>query len=337
MAVEGHIQRLLRLYPDDCLPHDCEPLSPADSFSGAALWRLQTPRGLLCLRRWPAEHPTPKRLEFVQAVLWHVDQEGFQQIPLPLETRHHHGFVRHAGHLWELTPWLPGAADYRAHPSPTRLANAMRVLAAFHQAARTFPLAETGPIGSPGIAERALRLQGLLGGRLSRLRAAATSNHWVELAPKALRLLSLAELVGPRVLPTLEAAGGLDVDLQPCIRDVWHPHVLFEGDEVSGLVDFGSMRPENVAADVARLLGSLAGDDADAWRHGLEAYRAVRPLSNDERALVTAFDRSTVLMGGVQWLEWIYLEGRQFARPANVLARLDEFLGRLDQLSQTVH
>lgn len=337
MAVEGQIKRILQLYPDDCQAHGVEPLRPADSFSGAALWRVSTPRGMLCLRRWPAEHPTPKRLEFVQAVLWHVDQEGFHQIPLPLETRHHHGFVRHAGHLWELTPWLAGAADYRNSPSRRKLENAMTALARFHQAARTFPLAETGPIGSPGIAERALRLQELMTGRLAEIDRAIASDAPSELATRAVRLVALAKATGRKILATLESARPLDVAIQPCIRDVWHAHVLFVGDEVSGILDFGSMRPDNVAADVARLLGSLAGDHQQDWQLGLSAYQSVRPLSDDELSLATAFDRSTVLLGGLQWLEWIYLEGRRFDSPSAVLGRVDEFLARLETLAQAVY
>jgi Ser/Thr protein kinase RdoA (MazF antagonist) len=112
--------------------------------------------------------------------------------------------------------------------------------------------------------------------------------------------------------------------------------VLFVGDEVSGIVDFGSMRPDNVATDVARLLGSLAGDDTQDWQSGLSAYQSVRPLSDDELSLVKAFDRSTVVLGGLQWLEWVYLDGRQFDNRAAVLERVDEFLRRLESLAQAV-
>lgn len=336
MAVDREIERMVRLWPDDCRPSAAEPLQPATSFSGAALWRLTTPRGPLCLRRWPAEHPSPDRLQFIQAVLWHVDQEGFSHVPLPLETQHHHGFVRHAGHLWELAPWLPGEADYRRHPSPARLENAMQALARFHQAARTFPLPENGPVGSPGLADRVLRLQGLLGGRLMQLRKAVHAGSWPELAERGCRLVELAAAVGPKLLPALERAGSLDVALEPCIRDVWHAHILFVGDNVSGIVDYGSMRPDNVATDVARLLGSLAGDDRAQWHRGLASYQMVRRLTSHELTLVSAFDRSTVLMGGLQWLEWIYLEERQFADPAAVLARVDEFVTRLERPSQAV-
>jgi hypothetical protein len=83
-------------------------------------------------------------------------------------------------------------------------------------------------------------------------------------------------------------------------------------------------------------LGSLAGDNANDWRRGLSAYQEKRPLSTDELTLATAFDRSTVLMGGLQWLEWIYCQHRVFAARDPVLSRIDEFLLRMSNLSQLI-
>ena len=334
MPIDTHIERILRLYGDDCRPSAVEP-ARGEGFSGARLWHIVAPRGPLCLRRWPREHPTPARLEFIQAVLWHVDQEGFHRLPLPIETRHHHGYLWHAGHLWELTPWLAGQPDYRRHPSPTRLANALAALAAFHLAAATFPLPETSADASPGIVERRARLERLTNGGLAQLREAVTPGDWPELAVRAGKLLARATATAAKVEPLVARAAEIQVALQPCIRDIWHPHVLFVGDEVSGIVDFGALRADHVACDVARLLGSLAGDDAQAWQRGLEAYQNLRPLTADELLLVSAFDRTTVLMGGLQWLEWIYLENRQFVNRPAVLARIDEFLARLTALAES--
>jgi Ser/Thr protein kinase RdoA (MazF antagonist) len=335
MAADDRIERILGLYPEDCQPRALTPFTAATSFSGARLWRVIAPRGPLCLRRWPAEHPSVERLEFIQAVLWHVDQEGFRHAPLPLETRHHHGYVWHAGHLWELTPWLSGAADYAEKPSPQRLENALRALAEFHLAAATFPLPDVGPAASPGIQERRDRLRELRAGRLADLQGAITPGDWPELAARARELLARFNQSAAKVEPLLAAAAAAQVNLQPCIRDVWSAHVLFEGNEVSGLVDFGSLRPENPAADVARLLGSLAGDNPADWQRGLAAYQTIRRLSPEELTLVSAFDRSTVLMGGLQWLDWIYLVQREFTNRAAVLARVDDFLARLAKLGES--
>ncbi len=334
MALPSDFERVLRLYPDDCQPISVEPLVGHDGFSGAKIWRLTTPRGPLGLRKWPHEHPSPPRLEFIQAVLWHVDQEGFHLVPVPLETHHRHGYVRHAGHLWELAPWLPGMANYRQNPSPARLQNAMIALAQFHQAARSFPLPDTGPSRSPGILERLERLQWLISSGALEIGQAVAAEPWPEAALRARRLLELFPLVAAEIAPELTLAATIEVHLQPCIRDIWHAHVLFVRDEVRGLIDFGSLRPENVAADIARLLGSLAGDESSDWQRGLRAYQSVRQLSEDELRLVSTFDRSTVLMGGIQWLEWIYVEHREFANRAAVLARLDEFIARLSHLTE---
>ena len=90
------------------------------------------------------------------------------------------------------------------------------------------------------------------------------------------------------------------------------------------------MQIDCVAADVARLLGSLAGNDPLQWEDGLWAYCQVRPLTAGELKLVEAFDRSTVLLAGLNWLNWVYREGRLFEDQAKLLARVDEILTRLE-------
>jgi homoserine kinase type II len=324
---------VLRHYAADCQPRAARFLNSVGGFSGARLWRLVTPRGPLCLRRWPGEQPTPDRLEFIQAVLWHVDQEGFDRVPLPLETIAHRGYVRHEGHLWELTPWLPGRPDYVAAPSSARLGAAMAALAEFHRAAGSFPLPDAALCASPGIAERRGQLADLDAGGYEQLRrAVALSVEGSMLAvysKPAARILGFFLRAAPRIRAELDEAARARVPIQPCLRDIWHENVLFVGDEVSGLVDFGAMRPENVAADVARLLGSLAEDDAAGWREGLAAYEQIRPLSEVEATLVRVFDSSGVLLGGMNWIRWIYEEHRQFGEAAAVAKRLDYFCRRL--------
>ncbi len=238
-----------------------EPLGAAGGFSGASFWRLTTARGPLCLRRWPAGYPAVDQFQFIQAVLWHVDLEGFQRIPLPLEAADHAGYVTHDGCFWELAPWLPGVADYHAFPSEQRLAAALTALAEFHRAAVSFPLADIGPAPSPGIQQRQEHFLRLRGGAIRQLADAIHAGHWPELAARGRRLVQLFSLAAESSLALIAQASRVQIALQPCIRDIWHDHVLFSGDRVSGIVDFGSLRPDNVATDVARLLGSLVGDD----------------------------------------------------------------------------
>src|SRR5258708_31355678 len=46
--------------------------------------------------------------------------------------------------------------------------------------------------------------------------------------------------------------------LHYCLGDVWSAHVLFTGDEVMGLIDYGGMPLDHPAQDLARLFGSMS-------------------------------------------------------------------------------
>lgn len=61
----------------------------------------------------------------------------------------------------------------------------------------------------------------------------------------------------PWAIEQLKPLADVSFRLQPCIRDIWHDHVLFDGDRVTGLIDFGAMQIDTPATDIARLVGSL--------------------------------------------------------------------------------
>lgn len=326
-------------YPTDCQPLSLEHLGSAGGFSGATFWRVQSQRGLLCLRRWPVEFPDKERLSFIHAVLEHVHRRGFARIPVPIRTIAGPTFVCTGELLWELSQWLPGKADFLPQRKPAKLAVAMRTLAQWHLAAADFPLQREdvmrsrGP--SPGIFARLNQLNRLESSELGQIKRAvaaftARSDEQVELQQLARRLLVVFPKVAAHVRPRLSAATRLAVPLQPCIRDVWHDHVLFDGDDVSGLIDFGALRFESVAGDVARLLDSMVADDFEAWQAGLAAYQAVRPLSRHELKLVAAFDGSLALLSGANWLDWVFLQRRTFTGLATIVERLRNVVERLE-------
>jgi Ser/Thr protein kinase RdoA (MazF antagonist) len=323
---------VLTAYAEDCKALQAEFLGSAGGFSGAEIWRIHTPAGLLGLRKWPREHPSEEDLERTHALLRHVWGNGFPYVPVPRPTRDGRTYVVHEGRLWELTPWLAGLADFHQSPSIIKLRAAMTALAQFHRAAASFGGydQEQGP--SPGIQQRTAQLRQWLAGGLEGLGAAIRPGVWPEVESRARRILRLVPNLAGGVLALLEACRSSKVPLQFCIGDVWRDHVLFQGDTVVGLVDFGSSRVDNVSADVARLLGSLAGDDRQWWQVGLAAYQAIRPLAEADRRLVKAFDRSTVLMSGLNWIDWIYRQGRVFASGDAIPRRLDEILLRLENM-----
>lgn len=312
---------------------DIACLGNAGGFSGACLWKITTASGgTLCLRRWPQAHPTEDALGQLHGLLWHAARLGMAELPAPLPHSGGDSVLKHHQTLFELTPWMPGLADFHARPNAARLANAMTVLARFHAAAQSYV-----PVGdqfgcSPGVIQRQTNLQGMLHGELDRLKPAVTGHADAEIRERGRRVLELFPRRAGDVLQLLGRAATRQVARQPCIRDVWHDHVLFTGDDVTGLIDFGAMRTDNVACDLARLIGSLVGDSRADWSVALSAYESQRSLTEDEHLLIRAFDQSAALMSGLNWLQWICVEGRRFDDPQRVLARLDENLRRLEYL-----
>ncbi len=231
---------------------------------------------------------------------------------------------------------MPGRTDYLRQPSAARLKAAMQALADFHLASE-FALSATRSMGtSAGVQSRCDALA-KMDGLVAKISRSMDGHPWVELNSRARRLLDMIQQYPARdqVLRQARFAASRTMPLQPCIRDIWHDHVLFTGDEVTGIIDFGAMNVDSVSGDVARLLGSLARNDVNQWAAGIEAYSRRRPLSQDEQLLIQAIDRSNVLLSGLNWLRWNYLEHREFEHTEKVLAHVDEAIFRLGHLADS--
>ena len=85
-----------------------------------------------------------------------------------------------------------------------------------------------------------------------------------------------------------------------------------------------------------RRAGSLAGEESAAWDIAINEYQRLRSLSLGEKALVTALDRSGVLLSGWTWLQWLHLERRSFADARAVEHRLNLILKRLEHLVESL-
>lgn len=137
------------------------------------------------------------------------------------------------------------------------------------------------------------------------------------------------ERVTPLVLPRLERWSEIPLPLQMCLRDVKYDHALFEGERLVGLIDFGAVAIDSVAGDIARLLGSMVGDDRSEWPSAIDAYHAVRPLSVDERQAILIYDMGGNVAAAANWLRWLFIEERQFDDPRAVVRWLQWLAARV--------
>jgi len=320
---------------DNTFGAQIESLGAHGGFSGADFWRVSMPDCLFCLRRWPKEHPTIDRLNTIHGLLRHVEQAGFDLAPVPLRTQTGKTFFLNEDHLWDLTPWMPGEANFRQQPRAAKLAAAMQTLANLHDAARSYnqPAAASHNGPSPGLQRRLECLHSLQQGELEQLWKAARTAEASELREVALHLLEGITCSIERVTKDLEPIAAMHLPQQWCLRDVWHDHVLFEEDRVSGIIDFGAVAVDSVAGDVARLLGSMVDDDPDGWRAGIDAYSQHRPLSWKERRALAGFDASGMLGSAANWVRWLFVQRRRFSQVRTVHSRLLWLRQRLHALA----
>jgi homoserine kinase type II len=337
--------RVLSEYPPDLHPLQIQFLASAGGMSGAQFWRITTACGPFILRRWPAESPAAERLRYIHAVLQHAAGHGAAVVPLPATTSRAESFISHAGYLWQLEPWLPGRADYQDAPSVEKSAAAMQALATFHNAVANFraPSSCGTATGSNAVRRHFSRLRKLqqendLG------KHSIDNNLLPELAPLAREFLARLPQLIPLAIAQLEPLVDAELPVQPCIRDIWRDHILFTGNRVTGIIDFGALDVDTPATDIARLLNSLSetpfpnregqGEGSrllvsdETWQLALRAYQQTRPLSADELRAAHALGISGNILAGCNWIRWLYIEQRQFENPAQITERFRHIVAR---------
>jgi Ser/Thr protein kinase RdoA (MazF antagonist) len=297
-------------------------------FSGARLWRLDGDGGPFCLRAWLPGAATPDRLMRIHRLMSAARQAGLAFVPAVLPTMTGSTWVEHAGRLWDLTTWLPGRADFHERPTRARLEAACAALARLHL---VWSHRETRTEPCPAVQRRLACYREWVRLRQSGWQSNVDPTDSAPVDDWAGRAWSALDRWAERIPHCLKGWVDRELPVQPCLCDLWHDHVLYEGDTVTGLVDYGSVKRDHVAVDLARLLGSLIGDDVEMRGAGLEAYGRRRPLTAEEIALIAALDFTGTLLGAANWLQWLYRDKRHFEDRDAVAARLAALVQRIEQ------
>ncbi|MDR2440325.1 MAG: phosphotransferase [Planctomycetaceae bacterium] len=335
------IEHVLSAYPKDFRSEDLFPLDPSSSLGLCQHWRVESSKELFCLRRWRANKPSREQLQFIQAVLWTAAYEGIEFVPLPLETGQHKGYVEFDDSYWELLPWFDsfdvGAESF--DQKRFRVIAAMMALAQFHLAVSGFPLP-----GPPVSTSSHLQLQlahwkSWVTKRFSQLNQvllASRSNpstlEEARLAKLGLTFLSQILPLSERCLFLLTHASWLVVPVQPVIGNALWRHICFDDNGVYGMIDFKEVTVDNVSLDIASLLGSATVSNNMLWTLGLNAYQNIRSLSDDELFMVQIFDQTLVLLEGLQYLSYLFLEKRSWTdlQQNEIIRRLESCIFRLE-------
>jgi hypothetical protein len=227
-----------------------------------------------------------------------------------------------------MSTWLPGTADFHQHPTDKRLFAAMRALASIH-ATWTPRVPRTGPAPAVGRIIKALRnWRELVEGGWKPDFQLPYPDGVEERARRAWEVLHRA-VIGLEF--TFLEWESRPVPLQTCICDVWHDHILYTGEEVTGVIDYGAVKEDCVAVDLARLLGSLIPDEPERLNLALGVYSAARPVPQEVLRLVPVLDRVGCVVGLSNWIRWLYHERRPFQDFGQVVRRMDILIKRLDK------
>jgi Ser/Thr protein kinase RdoA (MazF antagonist) len=311
---------VLQRYPAPLARGPLQPLGNHGGFSGAFLWRIDN---ALCLRASAPVAQDAAQLAEIHRLMHAARNESLPFVPTVFATPEGATVVEHAGRLWELMEWMAGRASYHESPSRIKIQSACTALGRLHRSWERFTEAQPALIPAVWRRLREANFRMPEGASLEALGSAADSLQW------ASRVLPqrLQQLPGT-LLPYWSRKYAR---LQPCLCDVWHDNLLFEGDRLIGLVDYAATRHDHVAVDLARMLGSLVEDDNDGWREGLVAYSRQRPLSEEDEVLARVLDRTGTVVGAANWVR--RLSDPAFPhenRPAAV-RRLETLLRRMER------
>lgn len=311
-------------------------------FSGSRVWKVGLSHSQAAyLKKWPTIGPSASRLALIHRVLTQIQylqplrEISPLRVTVPIRNCLGDSITQADGHLWELSPEISGTPKRPADLQKSDIDSAMQTVAEIHlaldQIGRIDPTnwPYSGcKIPSPGLKRRSQWLERIREdlSSFSRLQPPNTAPSNVQTKFK-----QLLEAALPLVAPSAVTAHWIECKLpiQPCIRDLWYAHVLFDKSQVTGIIDFGSIGEDCVVTDLARLLRSWIPQEAVEFRLAIASYQKTRGLTEVELASLEVFDRTARVLSAFQWIEWLAVERREFEDWEAVSDRLDFVLARL--------
>lgn len=315
---------VLKQYPPSISNLTWHPLGPAGGFSGASVWRGELHgKPLFALKAWPTGFSAEK-LRHIHR--WMIDARlggKLDFVPQVWPCNSGQTVAEAAGRVWDVCSWLSGTANFECHPSEERVRAACRAIAELH---RVWATRETRIAPCPGV-ERRLLLLRTFDPDFSPFTIA---DHELS-ACLEVTLPTLRRAI-PLAIAELEPWWNRPGPVQPCPCDIWHDHVLFEGERVTGIIDYGSMKFDHPAVDLARWLGDVVGDDADKFRLGLAAYRDAGGPWDPDYEFVSLLDRTGVICAVIHWWQRLSAPRRPHDRE-RVIDRVRKLTARLTAIS----
>lgn len=298
-------------------------------FSGTSVWKIVGGDGRCwALRQLPDDADIIRRFNAIGRLqLWLRDQ-GLEFVPMPLMpvrrlitgqsvgTKYSiNGLVCvEDGRAWMMESWMPGNC-LTGEPSSPQLQETLRRLNDLHDAMKRYgerspelPWIQCRRDSSPGVRRRVLLASELTSEKLSELEVRASHDQNPIFGQLTIRYLESLRRKLPELRSRLSRVAEVAFSLQPVIRDLWRPHVLFAGDTLTGLIDWAAMDCDHITFDVTRLFRSWYGSGNRQVAEALDLFANQRGLNVEERQLLEVLDMATVMLSPLTWVRRRYEE-----------------------------
>lgn len=298
-------------------------------FSGARIWKVLDRGGRAYALRLLPTVDRRQAVRLPQLCHWMetLHESGMTVVPRPLRSSAQGQSAATGGAMWlhhssagvwMAETWMPGTA-VAALPSTATVRQLAGILRSIHESGRrlawTAGAADAvcsvreGP--SPAVCRRVRIIEELLQGRIRLLQEEVSGEPDAELRELLTSLLRRLPAALTQLSGRLRQEADQTFQLQPVLRDLWYPHVLFAEDHVSGIVDWQAFDMDHPVLDVARLLRSWCRTDALAFDRGLRIFAEEWGLGVRELRLLRLLDQSAVLLSPLTWLQGRYRNVRQ--------------------------
>ncbi|MEX0792262.1 MAG: aminoglycoside phosphotransferase family protein [Pirellulaceae bacterium] len=298
-------------------------------FSGSKTWEVKLPQGSYCLRQW-SPSVTAERILWIHREIGSRKAEGMDILPEYLMANSHQTIAEEMGSFWELATWLPGK-PVELPPEDHHGQAMFGALARLHAQGETKNKLSGNLTTSPGIESRLDvlgRWRGIDDSRFTQL----TEGHLRHLRPLAEQLWAGFRRFELPLRGALEWGTTVRLPIVTCIGDPRPEHFLFEADRLTGLIDFGSLRQDFLALDLARLAGELYGNNLAQWELAEAWYGSDNQAMAPQWEVAWVFDAANALLSGLNWIDWLWVQRRRFDDLAEVEKRLRALVSRIDKL-----
>lgn len=252
--------------------------------SGSHVYKITSVEGVFVLKSY--QKSTLSSLQSANILLEKVRKNGFDLFPLIIPSKHNEKFVYQNGFYWDLSTWIPGISP---EISNCNLFESMGKLVQFHIASG-FNQSEFAIM--PAMEKRVREINSF---SISSINLSSISFIPIPILVEHLKWIR-------QQLLCLNVAPLPRINIQVCWGDARKENLLFNNGEISGFIDYCSMRKDCREVDVSRMISSFAGDDYKMWSDGLDEYSSKYPINY---LVCRRLDILGTINSLHRWLNWL--------------------------------